>query len=67
MHQLNILKENHFDNYYDGYWSGTSMATAIVSGAVALIEEINPGLNRDEVVNILLDNSDNISRLNPDF
>ncbi len=56
-----------FDNYYDGYWSGTSMATAIVSGAVALIEEINPGLNRDEVVNILLDNSDNISRLNPDF
>ena len=56
-----------FDKYYNGYWSGTSMATPMVSAAAALIEEANPKISRDEVINILLDSSDNISRLNPDF
>ena len=43
------------------------MATPMVSAAAALIEEANPKISRQEVVNILLDSSDNISRLNPNF
>ncbi|MDD5032477.1 MAG: S8 family serine peptidase, partial [Patescibacteria group bacterium] len=59
--------KGRFNEFYNGYWSGTSMATPMVSAAVALIEEANPKISRDEVVNTLLDNSDNISRLNPNF
>ncbi len=56
-----------FDKYYDGYWSGTSMAAPVVSGVLALIKQVNPNLSRDEVVQILLDTSDNINKLNPDY
>ncbi|MDD5071901.1 MAG: S8 family serine peptidase, partial [Patescibacteria group bacterium] len=56
-----------FNKYYNGYWSGTSMATPMVAAAVALIEEVNPKLTRHEVVNIILNSADNISRLNPGF
>ncbi len=56
--------DEYFDKYYDGYWSGTSMATPIVSGAIALIEAQNKALNRQEVVNVLLDSADNINKLN---
>ena len=56
-----------FDKYYDGYWSGTSMAAPVVSGVIALIKQVNPNLDRDEVVKILLDTSDNINKLNPDY
>lgn len=56
-----------FDKYYDGYWSGTSMATPMVSATLALMEEINPSLTRNELVKILLDNTDNINRLNPNY
>lgn len=52
---------------YDGYWSGTSMATPLVSGALALIMQANPELSRREVVNILFASTDNITRLNPDY
>jgi hypothetical protein len=58
------IGNNFFNQYYDGYWAGTSMATAIISGAVALIEGANPGLNRKEVIKLLLDGADNINRLN---
>jgi len=57
----------YFNKYYDGYWSGTSMATPIVSAAIALIEEANPSFNRNQVVGALLNNADNINRLNPDY
>ncbi len=57
----------YFNKYYDGYWSGTSMATPIISAAVALIEEANPGLNRSGVVKTLLGTADNINRLNPRY
>jgi subtilisin family serine protease len=56
-----------FDKYYDGYWSGTSMATPMVSATIALMEEINPSLARDNLLKILLDNTDNINRLNPNY
>ncbi len=53
------------DKYYDGFWSGTSMATPVISGSLALIAEANPQLKPTEVVKILLQSADNISRLNP--
>ncbi|OGF27877.1 hypothetical protein A2303_06005 [Candidatus Falkowbacteria bacterium RIFOXYB2_FULL_47_14] len=56
-----------FDKHYDGYWSGTSMAVPMVSAAVALVETANPALSKAEVINILLDSSDNINRLNPGY
>lgn len=52
---------------YDGFWSGTSMAAPIISGSLALIAEINPQLKPTEIVRILLQSADNISRLNPDY
>ena len=56
-----------FNNYYGGYWSGTSVAVPMVSGALALIKSANPGLNRNQIIKILFDNSDNINRLNPNY
>ncbi|MGE5426184.1 MAG: S8 family serine peptidase [Bacillota bacterium] len=55
------------DKYYDGFWSGTSMAAPVISGSLALIAETNPHLKPTEIVKILLQSSDNISRLNPDY
>ncbi len=56
-----------FNSLYDGYWSGTSMAVPIVSGAVALVEAVNPRLGRDDVVRAIVNGSDNINKLNPDY
>ncbi|MDD4333004.1 MAG: S8 family serine peptidase [Patescibacteria group bacterium] len=61
------INKKFFTNYYDGYWSGTSMATPMVAGAIALIKEMNPELKFDEIRKILLSNSENIYRLNPNF
>lgn len=56
-----------FDQQFDGYWSGTSMATPLVSGALALIKESNPNLNQDDLINVLLRSTDNINEANPDY
>lgn len=56
-----------FDKYYDGYWSGTSVSVPMVSGALALIMQKNPGLKRDQVIKVLLNNADDITRLNMDY
>jgi len=61
------FENKQFTNYYDGYWSGTSMAAPMVSGAIALIEAVNPGLGYREVKDILLSTTDNIFRLNPEY
>jgi subtilisin family serine protease len=56
-----------FNQYYDGYWSGTSMAVPLISGTLALIQGTNPGLSRDEAINILLKSADNLNNLNPGY
>ncbi len=61
------FENKQFTNYYDGYWSGTSMAAPMVSGAIALIEAVNPSLGYREVKDILLSTTDNIFRLNPEY
>ena len=61
------IGEIFFDKHYGGYWSGTSMATPIISGAVALIEAVNPSFNREQVINALISNTDNINNLNRQF
>lgn len=58
---------NDPNKYYDGFWSGTSMATPLISAALALIAQANPELSRREIVNILFASTDNISRLNPNY
>lgn len=58
---------NDPNKLYDGYWSGTSMAAPLVTGALALIKQVNPELSQREVVNILFASTDNIDRLNPDY
>ncbi len=52
---------------YDGYWSGTSMASPVVSGVMALVAQVNPNLNRSEIVNLVLGSANNISLLNPAY
>ncbi|MDO8260198.1 MAG: S8 family serine peptidase, partial [Candidatus Magasanikbacteria bacterium] len=61
------INNEFLNKYYDGYWSGTSMATPLVSGTLALIQKANPRLNRQEVIDVLINSTDNIDRLNPSF
>ena len=55
------------DQNYDGYWSGTSMASPVVSGVMALVAQVNPDLNRSEIINLVLGSANNISQLNPSY
>ncbi|NTU98941.1 S8 family serine peptidase [Candidatus Falkowbacteria bacterium] len=63
----NTLNNEPLDKLYDGYWSGTSVATPQVSGALALIFSANPSFNRKQAIFNLLNNTENIDRLNPDY
>ncbi|MEK7097492.1 MAG: S8 family serine peptidase [Patescibacteria group bacterium] len=63
----NRIGDKPFNKYYDGYWAGTSMATPIVSAALALTEAINPSLSRNQAVDIILNTADNINKLNPNY
>ncbi len=56
-----------FNGYYDGYWSGTSVAVPLVSGALALLQGVNPSLSPQEAIDILLRNTDDINALNPTY
>jgi len=39
---------------YAGNWSGTSMASPHISGAVAILRQVNPNLDVDEIKSILI-------------
>jgi subtilisin family serine protease len=52
---------------YGGYWTGTSVATPLVSGAIALIKSINPSMPIGQVVDALGRGADDVDILNPDF
>ena len=57
--------DNDKELEYHGYWSGTSMSAAVVSGSLAYIKSVNPGLSTEDLLDILLRGSDNIDDLNP--
>ncbi|CAN5721161.1 hypothetical protein BH10BAC2_BH10BAC2_17850 [soil metagenome] len=50
-----------------GQLSGTSMAAPLVAGLCGLIVSLNPFLTYDEVVNIVVNSTDNIDAQNPGF
>lgn len=50
---------------YGGFWQGTSLATAVVTGAAALIKGINPALTSADIANILKKTADPIDDINP--
>ena len=61
------VEHKFLDKTYDGYWSGTSMSAPIVSGAIALMINVNLGMNRKEIMYALFNNTRNINKLNPDY
>ena len=59
--------ENKKYSEYQGYWSGTSMASAVISGTLGLIKQVNPKLNQKELLEILFKSSDDINLLNQPY
>jgi hypothetical protein len=58
---------DNLKNYYGSGFSGTSLATPIISGLAALIKAYKPSLNNQQITDLLLNNTDNIDDINPDF
>jgi hypothetical protein len=56
-----------YKDHYGGYWSGTSVATPMVSGAVALLKSLNPLLTNQQIRDIILTQADDISDINSDY
>lgn len=56
-----------FADYYGGFWQGTSLATAVVSGAAALVKSMNPALRSDGIVELLKKTADGIDAENPNY
>jgi hypothetical protein len=56
-----------FDALYDGYWSGTSLAVPMISGAVALVAQINPLLTPVQIRRLLADSADRNSLVNDSY
>lgn len=56
-----------FDVFYGGGWSGTSLSTAMVSGTIALMKAVNPGLTPAEIDNFIKTYCDPIDILNPSY
>jgi subtilase family protein len=56
-----------FTGYYGGEYSGTSLAAPVVTGMAALIKSFSPALKNTEIMDLILNNTDNIDDINPDF
>lgn len=56
-----------FLDFYRRNWSGTSLATALVSGAAALLKSYAPELTNKEVYDYLRSGTDDISGSNPGY
>lgn len=56
-----------FSQYYGGDFAGTSIAAPVVSGVAALIKATDPFLTSQEIIDLILQNTDNIDALNPDY
>ena len=66
---LNIYQPifSDYRHKFSGYWSGTSLATPLVSGTAALLKAYRPRLSNREIYNLILDNTDNIDSINPNY
>lgn len=63
--QFTDATKREFKDPYGGYWAGTSVATPMVSGALALLKAANPRLSPSQIRDVLLSSGDNIDALNP--
>lgn len=59
--------KTEFQSLYGGYWSGTSLAAPIVSGSIALIKSIKADLTISQLYDVIIENTDDISNLNPTY
>lgn len=57
----------NFGEPYGGFWQGTSLATAVVSGAAALLKAVSPSLSPDEIRDFLESTAVPIDGLNPTY
>jgi len=60
-------KEPAYQTAYGGYWTGTSVATPLVSGAIALIKSINPSMPIGQIMDALERGADDVNVLNPKY
>jgi len=56
-----------FTNYYNGGWSGTSLSAPLVSGVMATIKALRPGLGAEDIKNYVLSSARNIYLYNASY
>ncbi len=62
-----ILDQSGYKQAYGGGWTGTSVSTPQVSGVAALVKAIDPDISLLELQRLILERSDNINDLNPEW
>jgi subtilisin family serine protease len=65
--QLHFPGHNDFSEPYGGYYNGTSVAAPLVSGLVALMFSLDRNLTPRQVMNLLMETSEDIDSLNPEY
>lgn len=63
--QFYDAKNEKFSEYYGGYWAGTSVATPMVSGALAVLKSLYPRLSPSQLRDILIASGDSVDAVNP--
>jgi hypothetical protein len=56
-----------FGELYGGFWQGTSFATAVVTGAAAMLKSMSPSISNQEIRTLLMRTADPIDALNPSY